>query len=69
MDEPVFEKSLNLPFRYVITARLRPSTIKSTALHLLPWALYMAAPGGSKLKTAAFWAANRAAPLMKQKPR
>lgn len=65
-NEPVFEKSIKLPYGYVFTARARPSTVKRTLLRLLPWAVYMALPQGRVAKTA-FFLATRVSPLMKQK--
>lgn len=65
MDEPVFEKSINLPRGYAFTARARPAAVKSTVLHLLPWAVYIAMPAGGRMKRLAYWAANRFSPLIK----
>jgi hypothetical protein len=65
-DEPVFEKSINLPMGYAFTARARPSTVKRTVINLLPWALYAALPKGRVARIALF-AATRVSPLMKQK--
>jgi hypothetical protein len=64
-NEPVFERSVNLPYGFVFTARARPSTVKRTLLRLLPWAVYMALPQGKTAK-AAFFVATRVSPLMKQ---
>ena len=66
--EPIFEKSIDLPFGYSFTARARPSTIRRTALKLLPWALYVALPQG-RVAGVALFAARRLAPRMKQKTR
>jgi hypothetical protein len=62
--EPIFERAIGLPFGYVITARARPSTVKRTALRLLPWAVYLALPQGrgSRLMLAV---ARRVSPLIK----
>jgi hypothetical protein len=64
-NEPIFEKSMKLPYGYVFTARARPSTVKRTLLRLLPWAVYVALPQGRVAK-AAFFVATRVSPLMKQ---
>lgn len=66
--EHVFEKSIDLPFGYVFVARARPSTVRRTVVKLLPWALYLALPQGRGAKLALL-AANRLAPMMKQKIR
>jgi hypothetical protein len=65
-DEPVFERSIKLPFDYVFTARARPSTVRKTAVRLLPWALYLVVPGGGRTKAIALLLARRLSPLMKQ---
>ena len=65
-DEPVFERSVKLPFDYVFTARARPSTVRKTAVRLLPWALYLALPGGGRLKGVALLVARRMSPFVKQ---
>ncbi|HEY8172302.1 MAG TPA: hypothetical protein VIH21_04380 [Dehalococcoidia bacterium] len=66
--EPVFEKSVDLPFGFVFTARARPSTVRRTALRLVPWALVLAVPSGRMTKFALI-AAKRLSPMMKQKVR
>ncbi|MBI2723627.1 MAG: hypothetical protein HYX50_01055 [Chloroflexi bacterium] len=68
MPEPIFEKSVRLPLGYSFTARARPSTIKRTAVRLLPWAIYAMLPEG-RLARVAFGGARRLSPLMKQKIR
>ena len=65
MDEPIIEKSIRLPYGYAFTARARPSAVKTTILHLLPWAVYVAIPAGGRMKRIAYWAANRFSPLIK----
>ena len=67
--EPIFEKTIALPMGYVITARARPSTIRRTAVKLLPWALVIALPQGGLLRKVALSAAMRFAPMVKQKLR
>ena len=67
-DEPLFETSVKLPYGFALTARVRPSTIKSTVLHVLPWAVYLALPQGRMAKTALF-IAIRTSPLLRQKVR
>lgn len=64
--EPIFEKSFELPLGYSFTARARPSTIRRTALRLLPWALVVAMPQGRAAKIAIVLA-TRFSPMLKQK--
>lgn len=66
--DPYFEKSIKLPLGYAFTARARPSTIRKTAIKLLPWALYAAMPQGRGAKIA-LAVATRLSPMMKQKIR
>jgi hypothetical protein len=63
-QDPVYEKTLSLPFGYVFTARARPSTIRRTAIRLLPWALVAMAPAGRGSKIAQS-VARRVSPLAK----
>lgn len=65
-NDPVFEKSIRMPFGYAFTARARPSTVKSTVIKLLPWALYATLPQG-RVSRVALFAATRLSPMMKQK--
>ena len=67
-DDPIFEKSVRMPFGYAFTVRARPSTVKSTVIKLLPWALYAALPQGRVARVALF-AATRLSPVLKQKVR
>ena len=65
--EPVFEKSLHVkPIGYTLSVRARPSTIKRTAVKMLPWALYLALPEG-RLAKAALIVAKRAVPLARRR--
>jgi hypothetical protein len=64
-NDPIFETSVKLPYGFVATARLRPSTVKTTLVKLLPWAIYAAMPQGRAAKVVLF-AATRLSPLMKQ---
>jgi hypothetical protein len=66
--EPIYEKTVTLPLGYVFTARARPSSIRRTALRLLPWALVAMAPAGlaSKISRSV---AKRLSPLAKYKIR
>lgn len=66
--DPIIERSVPLPFGYVITARARPSSVKRTVIHLLPWALYVMLPQGRAAKIA-HAVARRTSPLVKQKMR
>lgn len=67
--EPIFEKTISLPMGYVITARARPSTIRRTAIRLLPWALVMAMPQASLPRRIALAAAMRLSPMVKERIR
>jgi hypothetical protein len=67
-NDPIFETSIKLPYGFVATARLRPSTVKTTLVKLLPWAIYVAMPQGRAAKVALF-AATRLSPMLKQKAR
>jgi len=64
--QPIFEKSIVLPLGYSFTARARPSSIRRTALRLIPWAIYAAMPAGRRANLA-LRIARRVSPLMKQK--
>jgi hypothetical protein len=66
--EPIFERTIELPLGYTFTARARPSTIRRTAIRLLPWALYAAMPAGRGSKIALL-VAQRVSPLVKQRMR
>ena len=63
-QEPIYEKTIPLPLGYVFTARARPSTIRRTAIRLLPWALVAMAPAGRGSKIAQS-VAKRLSPLAK----
>jgi hypothetical protein len=67
-QEPIYEKTVLLPLGYVFTARARPSSIRRTALRLLPWALVAMAPAGrgSNISQSV---AKRVSPLAKYKIR
>lgn len=67
-QDPIYEKTLSLPFGYVFTARARPSTIRRTAIRLLPWALVAMAPAGRGSKIAQS-VARRVSPLAKYRIR
>ncbi len=67
--EPIFEKTISLPMGYVLTARARPSTIRRTAIKLLPWALVFALPKGNRIGKIAIAAATRISPMVKQRIR
>lgn len=67
--EPIFEKTISLPLGYVLTARARPSTIRRTAIRLLPWALVFAMPKGNRVGKVALAVAMRVSPLVKEKIR
>jgi hypothetical protein len=60
--DALVQASIPLPFNYAFTARLKPSTVKKTALMLVPWAIYMVLPKG-KARQVAFVAASRVSPL------
>ena len=67
-SEPIYEKTVQLPLGYVLTARARPSSIRRTVFRLLPWALVAMTPGGrpSRVSQAV---AKRLSPLAKYKIR
>jgi hypothetical protein len=65
--EPIFEKSIEIrPIGYTFSFRARPATVRSTVLHLLPWALYIALPQG-RMSKVALSVARRLSPMVKQK--
>jgi hypothetical protein len=68
MPEPIFEKTIVLPLGYSLTARARPSTIRRTAIRLVPWAIYAMMPTGRRARLA-LGVARRVSPIMKQKVR
>jgi hypothetical protein len=68
VPEPIFEKTIELPLGYSLTARARPSTIKRTVVRLLPWAVYAMMPSGRRARLA-LGVARRVSPIMKQKLR
>ena len=65
-QDPIYEKTIALPLGYVVTARARPSSIRRTALRLLPWALVAMTPVGRGSKIALL-VAKRLSPLAKYK--
>jgi len=68
--EPILERGIDLPrIGYSLSVRLRPFPVKTTALRLLPWALYAAIPRHGRMSRLALGAARRFSPLMKQKIR
>jgi hypothetical protein len=67
-QEPIYEKTIPLPLGYVFTARARPSSIRRTALRLLPWALVAMAPAG-RASNISQSVAKRVSPLAKYKIR
>jgi hypothetical protein len=68
--EPIFEKSIEIkPIGYTFSFRARPSTVRSTVLHLLPWAVYIALPQQGRISKIALGAARRLSPMVKQKVR
>jgi len=67
-DDTPFEVSLKLPKNHAFTARLRPSTVRQTALMLLPWALWFVLPAG-RLRMMALFVASRVSPLARPRIR
>lgn len=67
-QEPIYEKTITLPLGYVFTARARPSSIRRTAIRLLPWAIVAMTPAGRGSKIAQS-VAKRLSPLAKYKIR
>lgn len=63
-QDPIYERTVELPMGYVFTARVRPATVRGTVLRLLPWAVYVMLPQGrgSRFVLAA---ARRLSPLFK----
>lgn len=51
-DEQYFEKTVHLPLDYVFVARIRPASVKRTAIRLLPWAVVAMLPGKRQTKVA-----------------
>jgi hypothetical protein len=66
MSDVVIERSIDLPFGYAFSVRARPSSVRSTVLKLLPWAVVFAFPRGGTASRFAIMAASRVSPLMKQ---
>lgn len=66
--DTIYEKSINLPMGYVFTGRVRPSSVRRTAIRLLPWAIYAMLPMGRRSRIA-LAVAQRVSPLMRQKIR
>ncbi len=66
--DPIFEKSIVLPFGYTFTARARPSSVRRTMFKLLPWAIVAMMPAG-KRSNFAMSAARRVSPLVRQRIR
>ena len=67
-QEPLYEKTFALPLGYMFTARARPSSIRRTAIKLLPWALVAMAPAGRTSRIAQSLA-KRLSPMAKYKIR
>ena len=69
MTEPVIRKSFKLPREHMLTIRATPWTIRKTAFALLPWAIVMATPQGSKVRSSVAAAATHFSPLIRQRIR
>jgi hypothetical protein len=69
MSEPVIRKSFQLPREQVLTIRATPWTIGKTALAVLPWAIVMATPQGSRMRSSVAAIATRFSPLIRQRIR
>ena len=67
-NDPIVEKTIALPMDYVFTARIRPSSVKRTAVRLLPWAVVAMLPGTRQTKVARA-VATRLFPLSRYKIR
>lgn len=65
--EALFEKTLEIkPIGYTVSVRARPSTIRRTALRLLPWAIFAALPQG-RMSKLTYAVARRVSPMVKRK--
>ena len=61
-DDWSVQVSIPLPNKYAFTARLRPGTVKQTALRLAPWALYFVLPRG-RFRMMSLMTASRLSPI------
>ena len=61
-DERSVQVSVPLPGKYAFTARLRPGTVRQTALRLAPWALYFVIPRG-RFRMLSLMTASRLSPI------
>ena len=68
-NEPIYEKTVELPMEYVVTFRATPSTIRRTIIRLLPWAIVAMTPSGGRRARIVSSVANRISPLVRQKLR
>jgi hypothetical protein len=68
-QEPIFEKTFELPMDYVFTFRATPATIRRTAIRLLPWAIVAMLPSGTRQSRLAIGAATRFSPWARQRLR
>ena len=69
MPDPVIRKSFKVPQNHMLTVRATPWPITKTAIALLPWAIVMATPQGSKMRTSIAAIATRFSPLLRQRIR
>lgn len=64
--EPIFKKTLELPFDYTVTFRASPHTIRKTVFRLLPWAIVAMLPGTGRPARMAKRVAAFISPLVKE---
>lgn len=68
-EEPVIRKSIKLPYNHMLTVSATPWTIRRTAIAILPWAVVLALPSGTKMRASVATVASRFSPLIKQRIR
>lgn len=66
-QEPIYEKTIELPMDYTFTLRATPATIRRTAIRLLPWAVVAMLPAGSRKARLAIGVATRISPWVRQR--
>ena len=64
MSDPIYERTVQLPAGYVLTARLRQRSIFGTLIRLLPWAVFVMVPSGGRGSRLALRLAKKVSPLV-----